>query len=115
MLLERMLQEEAPGLSLTPRARKALLLRPWPGNLVELRNELRRLATLGERMVDVEDLGPVDPGETATMREAVSELEQRMILRALRLNEGNLTRTAEALGLSRLGLRKKMERFGIQR
>ena len=85
---------------LAPRARKALLLRPWPGNLVELRNELRRLATLGERRVDVEDLGPVDPGETATMREAVSELEQRMIVRALRLNEGNLTRTAESLGLS---------------
>lgn len=114
-LLERVIKEEAPKLNLTPRARKALLLRPWPGNLLELRNEIRRLATLGEGAVDVDDLGPVDPGSDVPLKEAVSELERRMIVRALRLHEGNLTKTAEALGLSRLGLRKKMERYEIER
>ncbi|NRA98033.1 MAG: sigma 54-interacting transcriptional regulator, partial [Planctomycetes bacterium] len=115
LLLERIMKEEAPKLNLTPRARKALLLRPWPGNLLELRNEVRRLATLGDEPVDVDQLGPVDPGADVPLKQAVSDLERRMIARALRLHEGNLTKTAEALGLSRLGLRKKLERYEIER
>jgi len=114
-LLEQILQEEAPRLEMTPRARKALLLRPWPGNLVELRNEIRRLATLGEGPVDTDELGPIEPGADTALKEAVASLECRMIVKALRSHEGNLTRTAEALGLSRLGLRKKLERYGIER
>ena len=114
-LLERIMKEEAPHLTLSPRARKALLLRPWPGDLLELRNEIRRLATLGDQPVDVDELGPVDPGAHASLKEAVSDLERRMIVRALSLHEGNLTKTAAALGLSRLGLRNKLERYGIER
>ena len=109
------MKEEAPHLTLSPRARKALLLRPWPGDLLELRNEIRRLATLGDQPVDVDELGPVDPGAHASLKEAVSDLERRMIVRALSLHEGNLTKTAAALGLSRLGLRNKLERYGIER
>ena len=115
LLLERLLKEEAPRLELTPRARKALLLRPWPGNLVEFRNEIRRLATLGEGPLDVDDLGPVDPGIEIPLKDAVIELEKRMILKALRTHDGNVTRAAETLGLSRLGLRKKLERYSIER
>ena len=82
---------------------------------VELRNEIRRLATLGEGPVDMDELGPVEPGADTALKEAVAALECRMIVKALRSHEGNLTRTAEALGLSRLGLRKKLERYGIER
>lgn len=114
-LLEDMLAEAAPDLSLTPRARKALLLRPWPGNLVEFRNEIRRLATLGPGPVDVEDLAPVEPGTPSDLRSAVADLERRLIVRALRLHEGNLTRAAKLLGLSRLGLRKKLDRYGLEK
>ena len=47
------------------------------------------------------------------MREAVEDLECRMIRAALARTGGNKTRAAEQLGLSRLGLRKKMQRFEI--
>lgn len=114
IVLERILKEEAPRLELTPRARKSLLRRPWPGNLLEMKNEIRRLAALGDT-VDVDDLGPVDPGADVPLKEAVGELERRMIVRALQVHDHNLTRAAEALGLSRLGLRKKLERYGIER
>jgi len=114
LVLERVLKEEAPKLELTPRARKALLLRPWPGNLLEMKNEIRRLSAVGDT-VDVDDLGPVDPGTDVPLKQAVADLERRLIVRALHAHENNLTRTAVSLGLSRLGLRKKLERYGIQR
>jgi transcriptional regulator with GAF, ATPase, and Fis domain len=114
-MLEDVIRQEAPSLRLTPRARKALLLRPWPGNLVELQNEIRRLVTLGTQPVDVDDLGPVEPPVHQNLKDAVQDLEKRMIQRALRVHEGNLTRAAETLGLSRLGLRKKLERYAIPR
>jgi transcriptional regulator with GAF, ATPase, and Fis domain len=115
LLLEEMLRTEAPGVRLTPRARKALLLRPWPGNLLELRNEIRRLVTLESEVVDLDDLAPVEPGTSTDLKTAVADLERRMILRSLKLYGGNLTRAAKALGLSRLGLRKKLARLGLRK
>lgn len=112
-MLEHLVEQEAPGLQLTPAARKALLLRPWPGNLLELRNEVRRLASLGEETVDTRHLGPAFPGEGGDLREAVERLEKSLIVRALQRHQGNRTRAAQELGLSRLGLRNKIQRYGL--
>jgi len=43
----------------------------------------------------------------------VAEVERTMILRELSRFDGNKTRAAEALGLSRLGLRNKIDRYGL--
>jgi two-component system response regulator HupR/HoxA len=43
----------------------------------------------------------------------VEEVEKAMIARELQRRDGNKTRAAEALGLSRLGLRNKMQRYGL--
>lgn len=114
-ILERLQRDLAPKIKLTPAARKALLRRPWPGNLVELRNEFRRLATLGSADVDVADLSPQDLVGPIDLKSAVADLERRLVHLALDRHEGNITRAASELGLSRLGLRNKIARLGIPR
>jgi len=96
----------------------------WPGNVRELRNEVQRLLAL-QRGAITPDLLSLqvysgDPGAAppATLppgglKELTENLEKRLILDTLRRLKGNKTRTAELLGLSRLGLRKKIERYGL--
>ncbi len=108
----------------------ALVGHRWPGNVRQLENEIRRAATLAEGSISPEVLSPevrspaaeapvaAGPGTAAagegTLKDAVEALERRAVLEALRRLEGNKTRAAAALGLSRLGLRKKMARYGIE-
>ncbi len=136
--LDRIAREaggEAPRLEAD--ALDALAAYPWPGNVRELENEIRRAATLSEGVIVPDVLSPHvrdarggggaagtgpqgspplpsaegPPGRT--LREAVEGLERVMLLAALRDCSGNKTRAARVLGLSRLGLRKKMARFGM--
>jgi len=100
---------------------------PWPGNVRELENEVERALTL---VADGSTIGPKDlsakirfPGTSPQaeahadgedLRRAVDRLERRMIIEALDRYDGNKSRVARALGLSRLGLQKKMERLGLR-
>ncbi|HMS15964.1 MAG TPA: sigma 54-interacting transcriptional regulator [Planctomycetota bacterium] len=113
-LLAQLIEREAPHLRLSPRARRALLGRPWPGNLLELRNEVRRLGTLGQSPIDIGDLSVGEGPEPRSLKEAVTDLERRLIVAALWSSEGNLSQAARKLGLSRLGLRNKLQRYGLQ-
>ena len=94
----------------------------FPGNVRELRNAVERAIALAhpEERVGAGHLESV-PGEwglpalpaEGTLRERVQNLEIELIRGELDRQGGNRTRTAEALGLSRLGLRKKMRRYGL--
>jgi two-component system response regulator HupR/HoxA len=48
-----------------------------------------------------------------SLKDMVENVEKRKIVEAMERTKGNKSRAAEMLGLSRLGLRKKMERYGI--
>lgn len=99
----------------------------WPGNIRELENEIERLVTLAEDGETITrahlsphffeadpDLVPVEPLHPAkTLREAVDRLEARLIRQALIEARGNKSEVARRLGLSRLGLQRKMERLKI--
>ncbi len=97
---------------------------PWPGNVRELSNEIRRAVALSGERITVESLservrsaptGPSFDWEVQRpLKEVVEEVEKVMIARELTRQDGNKTRTAEVLGLSRLGLRNKMQRYGIE-
>jgi DNA-binding NtrC family response regulator len=107
---------------LSDAAAEALVAHAWPGNLRELRHEMQRATVLaGERReIQPEDLSFTGserprasaPGAT-TLAQKVEALERREIEEALKRCGGNRTHTAEALGLSRQGLLKKLERFGL--
>ncbi len=115
-----------PRKEIDPRAREMLEQYTWPGNIRELENEVRKLLALSGRAVTVNDLSPEIRGDLTpargfgalalrgTLKEMVVALERRVIKNVMIENKGNKTKSAEELGLSRLGLRKKLERYGIQ-
>ena len=111
-----------------PDAVAALQRYPWPGNVRELRNLIERLMIMvpGERITarDVTFLDqtsapgaePSAPAPAATMtplHDARDRFERDYILRALAAQQGNISRTAEALGIERSNLYRKMRAFGI--
>ncbi|MBI4639316.1 MAG: sigma-54-dependent Fis family transcriptional regulator [Candidatus Tectomicrobia bacterium] len=110
---------------LIPGALRCLAAYPWPGNVRELENEVKRLVVLARReVITEEDLSEVirsrsserqfsKPRSECSLKEAVTELEKRMIQEALETCHQNQQRAAKALRLSRQGLIKKMKRYGI--
>jgi transcriptional regulator with PAS, ATPase and Fis domain len=105
---------------------RALEAYDWPGNVRELENEIERLVTLAEdgQVLQPEHLSAkfARPRETkpveakkafAKLRDAIDDLEKQMIAEALEKFHGNKSQMARTLGLSRLGLQRKMERLGL--
>jgi two-component system nitrogen regulation response regulator NtrX len=96
----------------------------WPGNVRELRNVIERLMIMvpGDTIA-LSDLAFLDGGavtgaETAgapplPLHEARERFERDYILRALAAQHGNISRTAEVLGVERSNLYRKMKAFGI--
>ena len=94
----------------------------WPGNVRELRNLIERLVIIcPQAAIEPLHLPPElfrgvtgSPGKpNATLHEARSAYEREFILRKLEENQWNMTRTAEALGLERSHLYRKMKTLGI--
>ncbi|MFQ5915405.1 MAG: sigma-54 dependent transcriptional regulator [Nitrospinota bacterium] len=116
-----------------PQALDCLIAYPFPGNVRELENEIERAAALAEDGAPITAdllseparraaLQAPKTGATPTdaqpargpLREAVEKLERKMLTQALGMYDGNRTQTASALGLSRLGLLKKIRRYGLE-
>jgi DNA-binding NtrC family response regulator len=128
-LAERFLRDLSPSPTgavwrLDSEAREALVRHPWPGNVREIENVLRRavLVASGETL-RVEDLGlgaaaparPV-PGRPRRIEEGDGDeilAEKVKIERALSEAGGNVSKAAETLGLSRQALYRKMEKLGL--
>ncbi len=100
-----------------------LIKHPWPGNLRELKNMMRRAALHTEGDVIgrscIETLMSQKSRDRFTypvmsVKEAVRDLEKKMIVEALARTEGNKTRAAEMLELSYATLFAKIKEFGIK-
>ncbi|AOH85153.1 response regulator [Sphingomonas panacis] len=113
--------------SFTPDALDWVAERRWPGNVRELRAAVECAAALAipgaaGLMVGAADLAfavgdlPSEPASSVfkTLDEEVAALERRRILEALGRTGHNHTHTARELGLSRVGLLKKMDRMGLR-
>jgi two-component system nitrogen regulation response regulator NtrX len=98
---------------------------PWPGNVRELRNVIERLIIMvpGDTIAPadlgfldqhaVEDVEHASPSERLTLHEARDRFERDLILKTLAEQQGNMSRTAEVLGVERSNLYRKMRAFGI--
>jgi two-component system nitrogen regulation response regulator NtrX len=107
-------------------ARAVLQQYAWPGNVRELRNVTERLVIMvpGDR-ISAPDLSFLDQssprpaptveaqGERLTLHEARDRFERDLILRTLAEQQGNMSRTADVLGVERSNLYRKMKAFGI--
>jgi DNA-binding NtrC family response regulator len=96
---------------ITDAARDALLAHSWPGNVRELDHVIERAVLVSRgRRIDVADLGlrPRRDGSATIEDMTLEEAEQMMIRRALDRHQGNVTKAAEALGLSRSALYRRL-------
>ena len=101
----------------------------WPGNVRELQNEVRRMLVLAEEdELGADLLSPrvlrAAPQEqnasfdqiaslSGSLKERIDQLELLVLRETLIRNRWNKSRAARELGLSRVGLRAKIERFGL--
>ncbi len=114
--------------SLTPEAQKALMAYPWPGNVRELKNIMERLSIMVPTdTIRLQDLPPeilnrpratLDNGgktffSSRSIKEAVSCFERSFIVEKLRENEGNISKTAEKIGIARRNLTHKIKTYDI--
>ena len=120
-----------PAKKLSDEALDCMMRHDWPGNVRELDNEIRRMLVLAEDDAEVLDAALLSPAVrmaappeqrddlrlldsfSGTLKERLEALEARIIREALARHGWNRSRVARELGLSRVGLRNKMERYGI--
>lgn len=99
----------------TAAARARLLEHDWPGNIAELENCIARamlVQTEGEIDAShIRTIGDADPGDLPTLK----DLELGAITKALNRTDGNVSRAADLLGISRDTLRYRMEKFELSR
>ena len=109
--------------TISPKAVRWLQAQPWPGNARQLKQLVERTLLMTDGAVlEAEDFARPGEMEThAVPRDAlpppgsmtIDEIEKGMIVKCLAHYEGNLSRVAEALGLSRPALYRRLEKHGI--
>lgn len=103
----------------------------WPGNVREMQNEIKRMLVLGQddylgsNLVSPQILHATPEesqadmmlltGIEGTLKERVESLEARILKETLMRLRWNKTQAAQELGLSRVGLRNKLERYGLEK
>jgi transcriptional regulator with PAS, ATPase and Fis domain len=117
--LGRIYQRE---LTATDDALAWLAAQPWPGNVRQLRHLIERTVLVSDRQrLDADAFRVVAAMEPESRRDPAAELghltldemEKAMIENSLRVHAGNVSRVAEALGLSRAALYRRFEKYGI--
>ena len=124
LLAATFLRRASRDAALAPDAAAWLVRRPWPGNVRELRATVEAAAALaaGEavdaallRFVAGEtDEVPPPPPAGGSLADAIAAMETRMLRDALDAAGGNQSEAARTLGVSRVGLIKKMARLGLR-
>jgi two-component system NtrC family response regulator len=104
---------------LSEETRDAIRSYSWPGNVRELENRIKRAVVMAKAAAiqppDMELASGTPTPSAVTLREARSQLERTMIRQALVRTNGNVTRAAEELGISRQALHDCMHKYGLDR
>ncbi len=105
-----------PGASFDAGAMQKLLEHPWPGNVRELDHAIERAVLMArEGVIHAADLGMPPPRDGSLRMEDMSleEVECLLIRRTLARHAGNISQAADALGLSRSSLYRRIEKYGL--
>ncbi len=116
-------------LGVAPEVIEKFSLYDWPGNVRELDNEVKRMVAMSENgtyltadklAAHIANLKSSDRSDVIdwadagdTLKEKVAHLESKLVEEALRRNRWNQSRSANELGLSRVGLANKIKRYGL--
>jgi len=110
------------AVELTPGAMRALLEHGWPGNVRELRHAVERAVLMARGSAVTEDDLRLEQSQTGAASPAAGDLpddltlegaERLLIQRALARYSGNVSRAAEALGVSRSALYRRLQYYGL--
>jgi len=107
----------APVNGFAPTALQAMIQYAWPGNVRELEHTLERsvlMCQTGEIQVSDLGLNVQQRSQGLNLEElSIEEVEGILVRKALQRFHGNVSQAAEALGLSRGALYRRMERYGL--
>jgi two-component system NtrC family response regulator len=120
-LAEHLLESFADELKKPPKkfartAIDAMRYHNWPGNIRELQNRVKRAFVLTDGPLigpEAMELPPAQNGAAPTLKAARQDMERDVIIRALKENNNNISKTARMLGISRPTLYELMSRLGI--
>jgi len=112
-------EQRRGAVTLMPEALSTLEAHAWPGNVRELENVLKRAVIMSEgNRISAADVGLAPNGEgdgtVFNLRQVREEAEKHAVLRVLARVNGNLSKAAELLGVSRPTLYDLMHRFGLR-
>ena len=104
----------------TPQAMEALTSYGWPGNVRELENRVKRAVVMAEgRYVSPENLELQTPvsglAETPSLKASRDTREKDLVRLAMEKAEGNISRAATELGISRPTLYQLLTRYGLRK
>lgn len=103
----------------SPAAMQQLMQYPWPGNVRELEHTVERAVLLcrGEEIepanLAIAGARPAASFESISENMSIDEVESLLIKKVLRRCDGNISQAAEALGLSRSALYRRIEKYGL--
>jgi len=118
-LMRRFANDQRRGaMTLAPDALDAIEVHSWPGNVRELENVIKRAVIMADGpTIKAVDIG-ISAGDNATavlnLRQVRDEAERKAVLSVLGRCNGNLSKAAELLGISRPTLYDLMHRFGLK-
>jgi len=108
---------QKPGLTVGPAAFLKLQNYPWPGNVRELQHAIERAIIMSEAQAlqpgDFFFRTPELPGSGASEDFNIETMEKLLIERAIKKHDGNISRAAHDLGLSRTALYRRMAKHGL--
>jgi DNA-binding NtrC family response regulator len=107
-------RKQAVGFS--PDAMQQMMQYAWPGNVRELEHTVERAVLLcrGDQIEPVNlAIAPARSSATSFENMSIDEVEALLIRKVLRRCDGNISKAAEALGLSRAALYRRIEKYGL--
>lgn len=109
-------QNNRPIKGFSSAAHKLIQEYPWPGNVRELQSRIKRAVVMADdTLIKPEDLDLQSKTTMLTLKEAREQLEQRLVCEALERHQGNITKTAKQLGVTRPTLHDLMKKFDISK